>query len=191
MSAIPWTFDDRPDTRTSNIRMGMWLFLASEAMFFGSLISAYVLLRSGAPIWPDARDLIDVRLALVNTVLLLASAAFLPGRAGAGGIVAVRWRLLVSAALAAVFLILKSGEYGAKFDAGLYPSTNILLACWFTLTFIHALHVAGGVASNVWVAFTSGDLPSAHVTERIRAVRLYWYFVDLVWLILLIGFYFI
>ena len=46
MKAIPWTYDPRPDTRTTNVRVGMWLFLASEAMFFGSLFSAYVLLVS-------------------------------------------------------------------------------------------------------------------------------------------------
>src|SRR5262245_20409075 len=77
MKAIPWTYDARPDTRTTNVRVGVWLFLASEAMFFGSLFSAYVLLRSGAENWPDASGLLDLRPALLNTALLLAASALI------------------------------------------------------------------------------------------------------------------
>jgi len=54
MTAIRWSHSERPDTRTSNVRLGMWLFLASEAMLFGSLFSGYVLLRSSSAEWPGA-----------------------------------------------------------------------------------------------------------------------------------------
>jgi cytochrome c oxidase subunit 3 len=49
MIAIPWRYSERPDTRISNARLGMWLFLASEAMLFGSLFSGFALLRIGSP----------------------------------------------------------------------------------------------------------------------------------------------
>jgi cytochrome c oxidase subunit 3 len=75
-AVIPWTYEPRPDTRTTNVRVGIWLFLASEAMLFASLLSAYVLLRAGASTWPEARTLLDPQAALVNTaVLALATAA--------------------------------------------------------------------------------------------------------------------
>ena len=69
-AVIPWTYEPRPDTRTTNVRVGMWLFLASEAMLFASLLSAYVLLRGGASAWPEAGTLLDPQAALVNTALL-------------------------------------------------------------------------------------------------------------------------
>lgn len=186
MSAIPWTYDTRPDTRTTNVRMGMWLFLASEAMFFGSLFSAYVLLRSGAESWPDASVVLDLRLALLNTALLLGAGALLALGEGLS-----RGRLSMSAALGVIFLAVKMFEYRSKLDAGLHPSTNILLACWFTLTAVHALHVAAGVAANLWVTATASRIPAAHARERLHATRLYWFFVDAVWLAILIGFYFV
>ena len=49
MSAIPYTVERRPDTGVNNVQLGMWLFLASEAMLFAGLFSAYFMLRAGAP----------------------------------------------------------------------------------------------------------------------------------------------
>jgi heme/copper-type cytochrome/quinol oxidase subunit 3 len=178
MKAIPWTYEARPDTRTTNARVGVWLFLASEAMFFASLFSGYVLLRTGSASWPDAGAMLDLRLALVNTALLL----------GAGVLMAFH-RALPAAALGTAFLALKMFEYRSKLDAGLHPATNILLACWFTLTAVHALHVAAGAAVNVWLAATAKRLPSAHAMERLHAARLYWFFVDIVWVVILVAFY--
>lgn len=202
MKAIPWTYDVRPDTRTTNVRMGVWLFLASEAMLFGSLFSAYVLLRTGAASWPDASAMLDLRLALVNTALLVGSALLLltiksagPGFSPAAklfeGPASSRSRLYLSAALGAVFLVMKVLDYRSKLDAGLHPATNTLLACWFALTAVHALHVAGGVGVNVWLALVMKRMVPAQALERLHAARLYWFFVDAVWMMILVGFYFV
>lgn len=186
MSTVPWTYEERPDTRTTNVRMGMWLFLASEAMFFGSLFSAYVLLRTGAASWPDSRELLSLSTALIHSALLLGAAI----AAGATNI-APSMRMLSSSVFALAFLGSKTFEYTEKLNAGLAPATNLLLACWFTLTCIHALHVAGGVGANLWVALGAARNSPRQLRERLHALRLYWYFVDLVWLVILIGFYFI
>lgn len=219
MKAIPWTYDVRPDTRTTNVRMGVWLFLASEAMLFGSLFSAYVLLRTGAASWPDASAMLDLRLALVNTALLVGSALLLLTIRSAGpgfrlrarlrrttvasaevvspaaklfeGPASSRSRLYLSAALGAVFLVMKILDYRSKLDAGLHPATNTLLACWFALTAVHALHVAGGVGVNVWLALVMKRMVPAQALERLHAARLYWFFVDAVWMMILGGFYFV
>ena len=53
MDALPYTTTVRPDTGLTSPKLGIWLFLASEVMLFGSLFSAYVLLRTGAPFWPE------------------------------------------------------------------------------------------------------------------------------------------
>jgi heme/copper-type cytochrome/quinol oxidase subunit 3 len=176
MTTVPWTYDARPDTRVSNVRIGIWLFLASEAMFFGSLFSGYVLLRAGSSSWPDGSAVFSLPMAGVNTVLLLAAAILIAQR-----------RALLSSVPAVVFLILKLIDYRGKVSAGLLPSTNLMLACWFVLTAVHALHVAGGVIANVWLM--RGEKAATGHGERLYAVRLYWYFVDLVWLAILVSFY--
>ena len=52
---IPYTVEIRPETGLYNGKLGMWFFLASEAMLFGGLFSGYVLLRTGALEWPHGR----------------------------------------------------------------------------------------------------------------------------------------
>src|SRR5262245_63483113 len=70
---IPYTTEARPDTGLTNPKLGIWLFLASEVMLFGSLFSSYALLRSGAPTWPVQSEILSVPLAALNTVVLIAS----------------------------------------------------------------------------------------------------------------------
>src|SRR5215218_1013470 len=70
---IPYTTTIRPDTGLTNPKLGIWLFLASEVMLFGSLFSAYALLRSGSPTWPDQSSVLSVPLATLNTIILISS----------------------------------------------------------------------------------------------------------------------
>ena len=80
MTSIPWTYEARPDTRTTNVRLGMWLFLASEAMLFGSLFSAYVLLRTGSALPPDSNTM-ALPAPLFTTFLLVVSTTLAFGSA--------------------------------------------------------------------------------------------------------------
>src|SRR5689334_961466 len=75
MMEIPYTVEPRPDTGLYNAKLGVWLFLASEVMLFGALFSSYVLLRTGAPAgtWHHGREYLNVPLATLNTVVLIAS----------------------------------------------------------------------------------------------------------------------
>jgi cytochrome c oxidase subunit 3 len=209
VTTVPWTYEERPDTRTTNVRLGIWLFLASEAMFFGSLFSGYVLLRTGAGSWPDAATTLDLRMALLNTALLFGASLLIiaPAKAGAltGGPRAhtkdgalhstsegpgfSARRFYFSAALSAMFLAVKLLDYRYKIAAGLHPSTNLLLACWFTLTAVHAIHVAAGTVWNLWMGLSARRMSAAQRNERLWATRLYWLFVDAVWLVILLAFY--
>ena len=162
------------------IRLGMWLFLASEAMLFASLFAGYVLLRTGSPDWPQSTGLISAASVPAMTLLLFAGT----GLSSFGSRGSERVRLIAGAVLAAAFVAFKLFEYSAKIGAGLTPSSNLLLACWFTLTGVHALHVAGGAIANVWVA-------SSATPERTASLRLYWFMVDAVWIAILAGFYFV
>jgi cytochrome c oxidase subunit III len=187
---IPYTIEARPDTGLTNPKLGIWLFLASEVMLFGSLFSAYALLRSGAPAWPDQSATLSVPLATLNTVVLIASSvtmvlawAALRNRSLA------RFRLFMGLTLAggALFLVVKAFEYGDKFSHGLYPSGSNFLALYFTLTGLHAIHVIAGMVVNAYLWGPGTRLwrtDPERFTNRIEIAGIYWHFVDLVWIFL-------
>jgi heme/copper-type cytochrome/quinol oxidase subunit 3 len=165
---------------TTVARSGMWLFLASEAMLFASLFSGYVMLRAGATDWPSSMG----GFPWLETVLLVgASAAFGPKRS----------QLVVSNALALTFVAIKVLNDASLIAKGITPSTDLMWACWFTLTGVHAAHVLGGAIFTGWLAGPSFKMASddnARWLARIDATRRYWLFVDAVWLAIVIGFYF-
>ena len=187
---IPYTTEVRPDTGLTNPKLGIWLFLASEVMLFGSLFSAYALLRMGAESWPDQSSVLSVPLAALNTVILIASSvtmvmAWASLKGGSVG----KYRLYMGLTIlgGALFLVVKSFEYGDQFSHGLYPSTRVFLALSFTLTGLHALHVIAGMIVNAYLWGPGTKFWAHHreqFTNRIEIAGLYWHFVDVVWIFL-------
>lgn len=157
----------------------MWLFLASEAMLFGSLFSAYVMLRAGSVEWPGPFQ----QFPWVETALLVgASAAF-------GN---TRLRLIGANALGLAFVAIAILNNASMIARGLTPSASLQLACWFTLTAIHAFHVLACSVFSGWIAgpgFGMGSTDRPRWMARIDATRRYWIFVDLVWLFIVAGFF--
>jgi heme/copper-type cytochrome/quinol oxidase subunit 3 len=183
---IPYTVDQRADTGVTNVTLGIWLFLASEVMLFGALFSAYALLRVSAPAWPAGREVLDITPAFVNTGLLVVSSALVWRAARATSV--PMGRFVISTLLAVAFLVLKTLEYRDDVSRGLLPETSTFLALYFTLTGLHALHVAGGAMANVWV-MASRRTDARVASGRARALALYWLFVDAVWLVIFTLFY--
>lgn len=177
---IPYTTERRADTGLTNVTMGVWLFLASEVMLFGSLFSAYALLRTTAASWPSGRSVLQLSLGVANTVVLFAMTAA-AWRARASRPAAGRTWLFVSTALALAFLTIKGIEYRREIVGGLVPAASTFLATYFLLTGLHALHVAGGAIANVWTAAGASRVGEAMTAGRLRALSLYWTFVDIVW----------
>jgi len=190
MEGIPYTTEARPDTGLTNPKLGIWLFLASEVMLFGSLFSSYALLRTGAPSWPKQWEVLNVPLAALNTVVLIASSVTMVlAWVSLKNKNVQRYRLFMGLTLAggAVFLIVKAIEYSEKFSHGLYPSTSNFLGLYFTLTGLHALHVVAGMIVNAYfigpgVRMWSTD--PERFTNRIEVAGIYWHFVDVVWIFL-------
>jgi cytochrome c oxidase subunit 1 len=179
----------RADTRRAGV-LGIWLFLASETMFFASLFTAYVLLRTGSTTWATASEWIDIPTTVVLTVLLATVTAGLrlSTAASAHSTQASRW--LVAATVAAVvFCLVKLWDYAAVLGRGMHPADDLALASWFVLTGMHWFHVAGGAVANLWVV-RSSRLSPEHWRERLHAVQLYWLFVDVVWVAILGSFSF-
>ena len=201
---IPYTTEVRPDTGLTNPKLGVWLFLASEVMLFGSLFSSYALLRSGAPTWPVQSEILSVPLAALNTVVLIASsvtmvmawAALAPhtsavqrGDSDAEAASLRRYRLFMGLTLlgGAIFLLVKTIEYGDKFSHGLYPATNNFLGLYFTLTGLHALHVIVGMIVNGYLWGPGARMwrtQPLRFANRIEVAGIYWHFVDIVWIFL-------
>jgi len=189
MDALPYTTTARPDTGLTSPKLGIWLFLASEVMLFGSLFSAYVLLRTGAPFWPDQSETLNVPLAALNTVILISSSVTMVlAWAGAAAGNLSRYRLFMGLTLlgGALFLVVKAIEYSDKFSHGLYPSTNNFLAIYFTMTGLHAIHVIAGMVVNAYLLVVTRMWREDHLrfTSRVEIAGIYWHFVDVVWIFL-------
>jgi heme/copper-type cytochrome/quinol oxidase subunit 3 len=189
-SAIPYTVETRPDTGLNNVKLGIWLFLASEVMLFGALFAAYILLRVGAESWPHGSQYLSVPWATANTMVLISSSVTMVMawasliRRDLG-----KYRLFMGLTVLAglLFLGIKYIEYSAKFHHGYFPATNTFLAIYFTLTGLHGLHVVGGMAINAYFWGPGAKMwktAPEQFTNRVEAAGLFWHFVDLVWIFL-------
>jgi heme/copper-type cytochrome/quinol oxidase subunit 3 len=187
---IPYTTEVRPDTGLTNPKLGVWLFLASEVMLFGSLFSSYVLLRSGAESWPDQSTVLSVPLATLNTLILISSSATMVMAWAAlkkGSLSSYRLYMGLTILAGFGFMVVKAVEYNDKFSHGLLPSTNNFLGLYFTLTGLHAIHVLGGLIVNLYLLGPGARMwhtSRERFTNRIEVAGLYWHFVDVVWIFL-------
>lgn len=187
---IPYTVQERPDTGLYNGKLGIWLFLASEVMLFGALFSSLILLRSGASSWPHGYEILNVKLATLNTFVLIFSsvtvvmawANFRLGNFNRG-----RLFLGLTFLCGCGFMIIKSIEYSTKFHHHLFPRNNNFFATYYVLTGLHGLHVLGGMIVFAYFIGPGAKMwksdPQRFI-NRIEVTGLYWHFVDLVWIFL-------
>ena len=176
-------------TGIPNGKLGMWVFLASEVMFFTGLIAAYIVLRLSNPQWPGSEGHLSVLLGTINTLVLICSSTTIVLALAADArdeIQRVRGWLVATILLGSAFLCIKVGiEYASKLSHHIVPSTNIFWSCYYTLTGFHALHVLGGVGFNLWVlSRTFGEARWIAHRHRLELAGLYWHFVDVVWIFL-------
>lgn len=178
----------QPFPGVTTTKFAMWLFLASEVMFFAGLIASYIALRLGTPDWPVAAELLNVPLTGVNTFLLICSSVTMVKafaaieRGNREGL----WKfLLLTAALGLVFVGIKAYEWNELLHEHITPITNLFGATYFTLTGFHAAHVLGGVAAIGYVVVRAlqGRYSEEH-HDTVEVLGLYWHFVDIVWIFL-------
>jgi len=188
MSETTSTHAEVTSTGIPSGTLGMWLFLASEVMFFSGLIGAYIVLRASLPTWPHPGEDLSIPLAAFNTFILLSSSMTM-----ALGVAAVshadlkklRLFLLLTIALGSVFLCVKGYEYSIKFAHGHYPGSGIFFDCYFMLTGFHGIHVLAGIITNLWVlSLTYRSDFLRRKSHLVNLSGLYWHFVDLVWIFL-------
>jgi heme/copper-type cytochrome/quinol oxidase subunit 3 len=186
-----------PGAGVYNLKLGMWVFLLSEVMFFTSLIGAYIILRAAHP---DAFALpgvvLNVPLTAFNTFVLICSSVTMVKAFAAiehGDQRGLRMWLIATALLGMFFVGVQAYEYFKLAGHGFLPSAAAYAAeggplygmTFYTMTGFHGAHVSIGVLClwfTIFQAFRGKYTRENH--GGVEIMGLYWHFVDLVWIIL-------
>jgi len=169
-------------------KVGMWLFLVSDALTFGGLLCAYGALRIGSSDWPVPSEVLNVPLTAFNTFVLICSSLTMVKALSAikhGDVKGLRKFLLWTALGGILFLSIQAYEYHhLLFVDGLRLRNNLFCATFFSLTSFHGAHVLSGVIYLLIIRWRAakGDFTAEH-NHRVEVAGLYWHFVDLVWIL--------
>ena len=182
--------------------LGMWIFLATEVMFFGGLFAGYTIYRNLYPPGFEAGShMLNVTIGAINTAVLICSSltmALAVRAAQMGKRNALVTFLILTTALGLAFVLIKlTLEWRHDYLEGLAPGLNFTFAgpdakslelffCfYFIMTGVHALHmmVGVGVLSVLLVQAWKGHFGPNHF-NAVETAGLYWHFVDIVWIFL-------
>jgi heme/copper-type cytochrome/quinol oxidase subunit 3 len=185
---------ESPLTPESWGKLGMWVFLAGDAMTFGALLAGYGALRAGSMDWPDPTKVLGIQLTAFMTFLLICSSVTMVKGLSAikhGNPKGMRKFLLLTALGGAIFLGLQAyewthlitGEHQVHFTT--FAGQNSLFgATFFCITGFHGAHVTGGVIYLLIVVVNGlRGKYSADNYNGVEIVGLYWHFVDLIWIL--------
>ena len=175
-------------TGLSNNKLAMWMFLGSECLLFGGLISTYMLYRGRHEGSPGPAQVFDVPLTSVSSFVLLMSSLTMVMAVNAAKARDDRntklW-LTVTALLGSLFVGGQVYEFTAFYKEGLGFTTSLFSSSFFTLTGFHGVHVTIGVMMLLaLVAIISRDRVTGDKAEVVEMVGLYWHFVDVVWVVI-------
>ena len=165
---------------------GMWIYLMSDLVLFGSLFASYAVLSTAYAGGPTGKELFSLPFVMVETFVLLFSsitygqAVLAMHRQNKQAVLA--W-LGVTFALGATFIGMELFEFSHLIHEGAGPGTSAYLSAFFALVGTHGLHVASGL---LWMAVVMHQvhrrgLTATNVT-RISCLSLFWHFLDLVWI---------
>ena len=203
-------FDDALQQSEAS-RLGMWVFLATEVMFFGGLLTAFAVYRTTAPeAFAHASRHLNVLLGCVNTIVLLSSSLTMAMAVRAAQMRANRalvvW-LIATMVLGAGFLGIKAVEYTHDYHERLIPGWNfevperdrsavesgqvdprrmeMFFVLYFFMTGLHAVHLIIGIGLVGIMAYLSSiKWFSGGGAVQIEVTGLYWHFVDVIWVFL-------
>ena len=192
---------DNLEQQRSAAQLGMWVFLATEVLFFGGLFLAYTVFRSLHPRdFAAASHHTEVLIGGINTAILLFSSTLMALAVRAAELRNQKQliRLLLGTAFfGIIFMVLKGIEYRKDWIDQLVPVLNfqwhepnsgpvqIFFWLYFAMTGLHAIHVTVGIILMLVLArlARSGKFTTGHHTP-IEVAGLYWHFVDVVWIFL-------
>ncbi len=186
------------------VKIGMWLFLATEVLLFGGLFVGFGMMQARFPIeFKEAHEYLQRPLGTLNTVVLLFSSWTM-----VMGVLAARTSqkkklvlfMIITIACACVFLGVKYFEYSHKFEEGLLPGHYYkhvgdkipgshgyatFFSFYFMMTGLHGIHILVGIGLLAWIAIRGnrGEFNASYYTP-VDLVGLYWHLVDLIWIYL-------
>lgn len=174
-------------TGISNEKLGMWVFLASECLLFGGLISTFLLYKNQAAGGPELHDLFDIAFTSISSFVLLMSSLTMVLAVSAvqrGDLRAMRSWLMMTALLGSVFISGQVYEFQEFVGEGLGFTTSPAGSAFFALTGLHGVHVSIGIVMLVTTILLSlRGTVTQEKAEGVEIVGLYWHFVDVVWIV--------
>jgi len=186
-----------PGFKMYNAKLGMWVFLLSEVMFFTSLIGAYIIIRFAHPDhFAAPGEVLNVPLTAINTFILICSSVTMVKAFAAieqDDQKGLKMWLLATIVLGSTFVGVQVYEYIHLIGDGFVPNAADYAAgggplygsTFYLMTGFHGLHVSLGVGALIWILIRA--MKGSYHSKRlggVEAVGLYWHFVDLVWIVL-------
>lgn len=192
------------DQQTSSGKMGMWVFMAQELLFFSGLFCAFGYVRL---MYPDmirqVQHTMDWRLGGINSIILLISSLTMSLCVRSTRLnqrsASIKY-LLLTMLCGVVFLGIKGYEWGTHFHEGLYPGkffhpeaslgitsnvAHVFYGMYYVMTGIHGLHIIVGLGLMVWmlVRLLRAEFNFEHYIA-LENTSLFWHLVDIVWIFL-------
>lgn len=191
-----YSFTEQGDYRSTTIddrKLLMWIFLASDCMFFGALIGTYFVYNGRSLVGPFPVDILDIPLTTISTFVLLMS-SFLMVLAlhslRENDIPKFRLWTFGVCFFGAIFLGFQVYEFSHFVHEGLTLQQNLFGSTFFTLTGTHGVHVTVGVLWLLSILIYSYIKPvSSKDALSLEIAGLYWHFVDIVWIVIFTAVY--
>ena len=196
MSATAEHADGHTGLVIDNKKLLMWLFLGSDCMFFGTLISTHLIYRKLYPESFDPTALFSLELTSFSTFILLMSSFLMALAVSAmhkGQIKSFRRNVLGVIFFGLIFLGCQVYEFAHFTHEGLTLQTNTFGSTFYMMTGTHGVHVAIGVFWLICMYFYShtGKMDAHESAVDVEVAGLYWHFVDIVWIIIFTAVYLI
>jgi cytochrome c oxidase subunit 3 len=190
---------DSPSQQKSAATLGMWVFLATEALFFGGLFLAYSAYRISYPdIFTKAAINFNLAIGTINTVILLVSSFFMALAvfySELGKSKRASYMLSITWLLGASFLALKAYEYYDDVQKNIIVGSSLLhnnsdanieqlfYLIYYIITGLHAIHVIIGlVVIAAIIILNNLNKYSKEYYTPVEITGLYWHFVDIIWI---------
>jgi cytochrome c oxidase subunit 3/cytochrome o ubiquinol oxidase subunit 3 len=175
-------------TGLSNNKLAMWLFLGSECLLFGGLISTYMLYRGRHGAGPGPAQIFDIPLTSVSSFILLMSSLTMVLAVNSAKRKDDRntniW-LVITALLGALFVGGQVYEFTSFYHEGLGFTSSLFGSSFYTLTGFHGVHVTIGIIMLLaLVIMIQRNRITGDKAEVVELIGLYWHFVDVVWVVI-------
>jgi heme/copper-type cytochrome/quinol oxidase subunit 3 len=188
MAAVVHHDEHQTATGLPSTKLAIWMFLSSECLLFGALITAYVLYRGASQQPPFPSDVFDIPYTSVSSFVLLASSLTMVlahASAERRDLPRMRVWLLATAFLGLTFVGGQVYEFTTFYNEGLHIDTNLFGTTFFVLTGFHGVHVTVGVLMLLsLVAMSAAERLPDDAAFPVEMVGLYWHFVDIVWIVI-------